>query len=316
MRLLTFFLLGVAGLKTASGCEMCATYEATRSYGEPARGLFAGVAEQFTHFGTVQEDGAKVANPSGQYLDSSISQIFAGYSLNDRFSLQLNLPVIYRAFKRPDELGGVDKGTVSGIGDASLIASYLPFYKASGDYTLSWNLLAGVKFPTGSSDRIQEEFNEVAQPVGPLSGIHGHDLTLGTGSYDGVIGTGIYGRWKRAFASGNLQYSIRSAGDFDYRYANDLTWSAGPGLFLIMKEQTTVALQFVVSGEHKGMDKFQGETAEDTGITTVFVGPQINVTLANHLSAQVGLDLPVLIENTALQTVVDYRIRAALGWRF
>src|SRR5690348_11026129 len=81
------------------GCDLCAIYSASQARGEVGRGLFGGVAEQFTHFGTVQVNGHEVSNPSAQYLDSSISQLFAGYNFNERFGLQFNLPVIYRSFK-------------------------------------------------------------------------------------------------------------------------------------------------------------------------------------------------------------------------
>jgi hypothetical protein len=32
--------------------------------------------------------------------NSSITQLVAGYTINDRFALQLNAPLIYREFKR------------------------------------------------------------------------------------------------------------------------------------------------------------------------------------------------------------------------
>src|SRR6478672_6955352 len=103
------------------GCDLCAIYAAAQARGEVGQGPFAGVAEQFTHFGTVQVDGVRVGNPSGQYLDSSISQVFAGYNFNERIGVQFNLPVIYRSYKRPDSAGGIDTGTESGIGDTSLL---------------------------------------------------------------------------------------------------------------------------------------------------------------------------------------------------
>src|SRR4051794_16042114 len=105
----------VAVAQPVFSCDLCAIYSASQARGEVGQGPFAGVAEQFTHFGTVQVDGHEVANPSGQYLNSSISQLFAGYNFNERFGLQFNLPVIYRSFKRPDDLGGIDRGTESGI---------------------------------------------------------------------------------------------------------------------------------------------------------------------------------------------------------
>jgi len=296
-------------------CDLCSVYSATQARGEVGEGLYAGLAEQFSHFATVQVDGRKVSNEAGQYLDSSISQLFAGYNLNNRFGVQFNLPVIYRSFKRPEGFE-INRGTESGIGDVSLIGNFLAYRTLTENFTFSWSVLGGIKFPTGSTDRIKEEFNEVEVPGAPESGIHGHDLTLGTGSFDGIVGTGIFTRWRRLFLTANAQYAIRSKGDFDYQFANDLTWSGGPGVYLALGHKYTLALQAVVSGEYKGTDTFQGASADDTGVTAVYLGPYLNFTWSGKLSAEVGADLPVSIDNTALQTVPDYRIRAAVNWRF
>ncbi len=67
-------LVVVAGL-TGSGlaCDRCAIYSATQAQGEAGKGPFAGLAEQFTHFGTVRVDGSEVPNEANQHFDSSIS---------------------------------------------------------------------------------------------------------------------------------------------------------------------------------------------------------------------------------------------------
>lgn len=299
----------------ASACDLCAIYSAQRTEGQAGRGFVAGVAEQFTHFGTLQRDGQKVDNPTSQYLDSSISQIFASYYFNPRLGVQFNLPVIYRSYQRPEGFE-TDRGTESGLGDVSLLGNVRLYRADRGDWTLSWNALGGVKFPTGSTDRIAEEFAEVEVPGAPESGIHGHDLTLGSGSYDGLLGTSAYVRWRRAFLSAQVQYAIRSTGDYDYRFANDLTWLGGPGVYLALDHRYSLAAQAIVSGEDKGTDTFQGSSAEDTGITTVYLGPQVNFTWGSHLSAEAAVDVPVSIGNTALQAVPDWRARAALAWHF
>ena len=69
-------------------------------------GFYAAVAEQFTHFGTVQVDGDEIANPTGQRLDSSITQFVIGYDINERFALQFNAhwATHYRV-ARPNQLG-------------------------------------------------------------------------------------------------------------------------------------------------------------------------------------------------------------------
>ena len=320
MKILSLSVLAGVVATPASACDLCSVYSAMQARGEIDKGFTVGVAEQFTHYGTLQEDGHKVPNDLDQHLDSSISQLFAGYNFTDRFGVQVNLPIIHRSFLRADDSGGIECGTESGVGDVSLVANFLAYRKATKKFTVAWTVHGGVKFPTGSSDRLQEEVDELTAPQPPPgtpeSGIHGHDLALGSGSVDGIVGTGVFARRQRLFFSANAQYSIRSKGDFDYRYADDLAWWGGPGVFLALNESYTVALQLNVSGETKGRDTFQGAKADDTGITSVFLGPQISVTWGERLSAELGADLPVSIDNTALQTVPDYRVRAAVNWRF
>jgi hypothetical protein len=150
----------------------------------------------------------------------------------------------------------------------------------------------------------------------PESGIHGHDLTLGSGSWDGIVGTSVFLRHHRFFFTGAVQYVIRSEGDYDYRFANDLIWNGGPGIYLALHERYTAALQLNCSGEHKRKDRFRGADAEDTGITAVYLGPEVRVTWRDRMSAEVGADFPVNIDNTALQIVPDYRLRASISVRF
>jgi len=296
---------------------------------------YLAVAEQFTHFGTVQIDGLEVANPTGQYLDSSITQIVAGYSFNSRFALQINVPLIYRSFERPEGFA-IDRGTESGLGDISILGKFVVFHKEIGgaatlkfddpknphivetrepDLTMSLLVIGGVKFPTGGTSRLKEEFNEVEVPGAPESGIHGHDLTLGTGSYDGVIGGQAALRYKSFFFQADTQFAARGDGAHQYNFANDLSWSAGPGYYFVRNRHTIVGLQCACSGEHKDVDRFQGRPAEDTGITAVYLGPRV-VASFGKISGELAVELPVSIDNTALQVVPDYRLHASLAIRF
>ena len=71
-----------------------------------------------------------------------------------------------------------------------------------------------------------------------------------------------------------------------------------------------------VSGESKGEDTLHGVSTDDTALTIVYLGPQIDFTWSDKLSAHLGADLPVSIESTGDQLVADYRIHAAITWRF
>lgn len=330
-----------AAVATAAACDLCGCY-APQVEARPGmdaatqsrwNGFYGAVGEQFTHFGTVLVDGRDESNPTGQYENSSITQIVGGYTINERFALQLNVPLIYREFKRPEGFA-IDRGTESGLGDISLLLKTVVFRYFSGareefedsgknpmtvehepNLTLSTVLLNGLKFPTGDSSRIKEEFNEMEIPGAPESGIHGHDLTLGTGSYDGILGQVTSVRYKNFFADVTTQFTLRGNGLHQYHFANDLSWEGGPGYYLVRNRKTIAGLQFVVSGEHKDVDRFQGQPAEDTGITSVFVGPRL-VASSGRWSAEVEVDLPVLVENTALQVVPDYRIRGGISLHF
>lgn len=299
---------------TASACDLCAIYRGTEAK-ESRPGFHVGVFEQFTHFGTLQEDGEEVANDAGQYMDSSITQVIAGYQFNQTAGVQVNVPFISRRYKRPDGFA-TDTGTVSGTGDMSLTGSYRVIDTLTPESFFYCTLIGGVKFPTGSSLRIKEELNEDAPPPGvPESGVHGHDLALGSGSWDGIIGASAMYSRERLFATASVQYAIRSQGDFQYTYADDLAWSVKPGAFLYVSHEATAAIQFSLSGETKGKDEFAGETAPDTAITSVFAGPELSFTWKETISADFEAEFPLVNDNSALQIVPDYKIKGALVWR-
>lgn len=358
MRKILHYLWWIAALfaaaATAGACDLCGCYTPQldavlpaadpSAFGQPWPAVnkrigwlshtYFALAEQFTYFGTLQLDGREVDNPTGQYLASSITQLVAGYSFTPQFALQLNLPLIYRSFERPEGFV-IDRGTESGLGDISLLGKFVLFHQERGgtsalkfddpknphfekrepDLTISALLLGGVKFPTGGTSRLKEEFNEVEVPGAPESGIHGHDLTLGSGSYDAMTGGQFSLRYKSFFFLADSQFALRSEGAHQYRFANDLSWSGGPGYYLVRNRKTIVGLQWVCSGEHKRLDRFQGNAAEDTGITSIFLGPRI-VASFGKVSGELAAELPVSIENTALQAVPDYRLRGSVAIRF
>ena len=113
-----------------------------------------------------------------------------------------------------------------------------------------------------------------------------------------------------------MQYAIRTEGAYGYQFANDWTWFGGPGVYLLLGDENTLSLQAVVSGESKGQDTISGMATDDTAITIVYLGPQLNYTWSSKLSAHVGVDFPVSIDATGDQLVPNYRVRATVTWRF
>jgi len=311
MKIFVGAILVAACAQPVLACDFCAVYSASEAQGNSGKGFFAGVAEQYTYFNTFQSDGRDQRNPDSEYINSLISQAFVGYNFNDRFGAQFNLPVIYREYGATPEGGtGRVHGSDFGLGDALLLGNLHLYKSRTTDYTFNWNALGGVKLPTGDSHHLNPAENDFA------AGIGGHDLALGSGSFDGVIGTDIFARRSKFFLTAGTQYTIRSEGDFGYQYANDLSWSGGPGVYLALKEDYTLSAQAIVSGEYKTEDTVHGVATDDTAATSVFLGPQINFTWGSELSAQLGAELPVSIRSSGDQIVPTFRIRAAVTWRF
>jgi hypothetical protein len=324
----------------ARACDLCAIHSAVLLRDEQP-GFEVGVGQQYSDFGTLQNDGDEVPNPAGERLQSSITQVVLGYNLNRYVGFQLSLPIIARNFRRLED-GRLRSGDETGVGDLSLLVKVRPYSYISTRRVLRVSLFGGLELPSGSTDRLGEELEEGAAGAarapagasrsagrgvaaahlaphtgqGEESGVHGHDLALGSGSVDGVVGGSVFAGWRRLFVSVHLQYAIRSEGDFDYRYADDFLFGGGPGAFLLLDDRYTLGLQAALAGETKGTDEQRGERVGDTGLTAVYMGPRLLFTWGHALYADVAGELPVVQNNSGLQIVPDYRIRGGLTWRF
>jgi hypothetical protein len=293
--------LAAVSTHLALACDLCSVYSAQEAQGG-GQGFYAGAAEQFTYFGKLLNGGQELP-ASGEYIDSSVSQLFLGYNFNPTFGLQFNLPIIYRSYG-----SATNSGSETGIGDASLVGNVFLYRKFTETFTFNWSALGGVKFPTGDPSWLgKPDF---------APGIGGHDLALGSGSYDALVGTGFFTRWGRWFLDGQMQYAIRTEGDFEHRYANDWTWSGGPGVYLALEHTHTLSLQAAISGETKGKDNFAGVPDNDSAETIVYLGPKIDFSWSSKLSADLGADFPVSRKNSGEQLLPEYRIHAAVIWRF
>lgn len=127
------------GLTTGRACDLCGCFTPQLNTAQQMesslfpwweRGWYGAVGEQFTRFATLQNDGTEVPNPTGQYLNSSITHLVSGYQITSRFALRINVPLIYREFKRPEGFE-IQRGTVSGLGDMSLLLKTVVFHYAS-----------------------------------------------------------------------------------------------------------------------------------------------------------------------------------------
>jgi len=308
-------LLGAGFSSAAIACDSCALYLAD---GADRPGFSLAVAHQFTRLGSVWQGDRQRGNPVDQYLDSSITQWTLGWSRGGPWHVQLTVPYISRSYVRPEH-AEIERGRVRGLGDATLAARWqVARHVTSRGDTLEFNVLGDVEFGTGDADRLGDEVgHHFHHHTGfPDSGIHGHDLALGSGSTDGLLGADA--RWQRGrgFVRGALQYKLRRPGAFDYRMADETSWETGLGYHAVLTHAHSLALQALFSAEHKGLDSLAGERQVDTGISTRYVGVRASGTIGQRFSAEAGLEIPVRIRTSELMVVPDYRVRVAAAWRF
>jgi hypothetical protein len=329
------FVLGLLP-GTTRACDFCALYTARQAQGEATEGWYAGQAWLYQHQGTLRLGGIEQANPGHQFLDSLTVQTVIGYAVNDDLTLQLNLPYHNREYRRY-EGKGLHHDVAAGWGDLSLLAKYRLWHSESTAYSMSWSGLLGVKMPTADAARLRSETaggGTGARPLGkpydnhgghdhgdddggPISAVGEHDLALGSGSWDGILGLEGYGSYHRLFVTASFQYYLRTEGAYDYRHADTFSWQGGPGYYLALEHDHTVALQLLIAGENHGNDKVAGQPLPDTRQRLWYLGPQVSVTWREHLSAELGMDWPISHDDSDYsQLATDYRCHTSLVWRF
>lgn len=336
LRLAVLFAV-VAIIPASRACELCAVYNATSASGQSQAGWLLSLSEQFIPYRTLQFDGREVSQSNPDYLDSSLTHIVPTYNFSARLGLSVNLPIVYRSFKRtelrysttgPAQLR-TERGDLLDIGDLSLIARWTAWQKSGDSYSVILNLLGGVKLPTGDTDRIRDEVKQTriyesllppSTPHDPLghsiSGIHQHDLSPGSGSVDGVFGIVLNTRWRRLFFNNQIQYYIRTEGTATYEMGDELMTSGGPGGYLLLEDGYTVSLQALVVYDTLARSTVLGRKTDYTGNTAWYLGPLVTFTLGERLSANAGIDIPLRITNNKFQNVPDYRLHAGISCRF
>ena len=336
MKLITILALGsLLSTGVMPACDLCAIYNSAR--GESSAGFVLSLSEQFVPFRTTQLDGEEVNVAHPDYVDSSITHLVPGYNFSSRVGVSLSVPVVYRSFRRTDlrysttgpPVLMTEQGDESGLGDIGLIGRWTIFQKSQMKYALIVNVLGGVKFPTGDTDRLEDEVeqSELFESLLPpgmrhdtlghsIASVHEHDLSPGSGSFDGIFGLTVNARWKRWFFNSQFQYYLRTEGDSGFQYGNELMVSGGPGAYILLNEKYTLSLQANAGYETRARDQLSGNKSDQTGLAAWYLGPQLSLTWGERFRANAGVDVSLSIANNRFQSVPDYRIHAGLSWRF
>ena len=324
---LFFVLLWVAVLSVATpafACDPCALNNASRLQGHAAGAFTFSVYEQYTNFDRAQNSD-DTYNEGDLVRGFSITQFSLAYDLTQRAGLQVTLPLITRRFDQAEH-DSFETKSDSGLGDLSLAGSYAFIDYKDSDWALIAGLTGGVKFPSGdtgvlehdaSGDEVEAQHHEEMlrhHPIGASS--EGRALSLGSGSYDYILGLDLLSRYQRYLVLANAQYTIRTEGDFEYEFADDFLSSIGSGYYFLLDHESSIAGLVSLSSENKGNDHRSGELVPVSAISNLYLGPELIMTLDEVIGAQIGIDFRVTEEDAGSTVVPTNRLRASISYRF
>jgi hypothetical protein len=325
----------LSGQGWAAACDLCSIYSADSA--RTQRGFLFTVSESYIPYETVQFNGKEVSGSNPDFRDTSITHFVPGYNFSERLGVSLNVPMVYQNFKRrelrysttpPSPVLRVERGDELDLGDLSLIGRWAFVEKLEMEWQYAATLLAGVKFPTGNTDRIADEVEQTQifesflppgtphDPLGhAISGVHQHDLSPGSGSFDGIFGLTWRSRWQRWFFNAQFQYYLRTEGESTFQYGDELMVSGGPGAYVLTGQRCTLSLQLNAGYDTMARDELLGRTSDYSGMTAWYLGPQLALSV-DRFSAVAGVDVPLHITSNGLQNVPDFRLHASFVWRF
>lgn len=314
----TTLLVGI----NAQACEFCSLYSTSELSGVRSGEISVGVSEEIISYRKTPR-GERSSKKDTEFLqDFSSTQLGIGYDISNSFSLQLAIPLLYRDFDQFHNYRGSNESE-SGIGDMSALLSYAPVQIREAEQTLIWTVLAGVKAPTGDTGDLHRSGVEevhghkfVGKHHPAFGGTDGSALSLGSGSWDTVLGTALFARQGRSFLRGSIQYALRTEGDFNYRFADVLAFDIGPGYFLYADHGLSGGVRFTLSGEYKGRDVFEGGKVNASQMRDLYVGPEVVVIMDRGLFINVGVDIPTSTVGNEALLVPELRVRAAVTYRF
>lgn len=310
-------LLLVSGAR-ARACDPCALYNVSQLHASSKGAVRLSISEQLTSY--EESDGGRRPRDGEITETYGTTLLTAQYDFTDRLGAQASVPLIYRSFDRYEEFRK-SEDSEGGLGDISLVAHYAAWQAVQPDYGVRLGFYGGVELPSGDTGSLgdiqQEEHAEhhiaARHHAAAIAG-GGRALSLGSGSFDFPLGVSFYARRERLLWFSVFQYTLRTRGSFDYEFADDIVWSAGPGYYLSLDDTSSLALLAAFSGEHKGEDELESEKVDGTDLSNLFLGPYLLFS-AGDAFGELGLELPVYRDESA-EIVPEYRLRASLGWRF
>jgi hypothetical protein len=92
--------------------------------------------------------------------------------------------------------------------------------------------------------------------------------------------------------------------------------SGGVGVFVFLEKSFTLGVQALATYDDMAPDTLAGQNQPNTGMTAIYLGPQLNLSVGFRFSLNAGVDIPIAIDNRGLQNVPGYRFHGGLSFGF
>jgi hypothetical protein len=260
--------------------------------------------------------------------------IGVAYGITHELTFSVELPYVRRDHLREGEhshVGGevineVEQlGTVSGIGDASILAKY----RFLGGEPLKFALIGGIKLPTGSTHRKSRDGERLETEHQP-----------GTGSWDPVVGAAASSDLGPVTLSASALYQFSGNGAQHTRLGDRLQGGIalshrfgeaphehhhethnhhhGDELDEHHEERPHSSWDAFVelTGEWEGRQTVAGEVEQESGGKSVWVSPGARFTSAGGWSVGAALGVPIWQRIRASHPDNDYRLSLSVGRAF
>lgn len=320
LRLGCFCLFIISISINSFACDPCSLYNVSRLLGTEKNSFTLSLSQQYTRFKSVKDELKPRDGEIGR--DFNVSQLAFAYDFLDSLGIQFTLPLIYRNFDYYERFAA-ERESEFGIGDAVISGNFTALNHKTGSLL---NLIVfnfGVKLPTGDTGSLknipdnQQNNNLIFDKHHTVSGaLGGRALALGSGSIDYIFGMSSLNRYERYLLLGNFQYSHRTQGSFNYEFGNDFVWSIGPGYYVYVSEDHTIALRGALSGEYKEKDTFNNIRVDRSQINNTYLGPEIIISVSNSLIIDTGVDFLISDRGDSSLIVPAFRVRSGISYRF
>ena len=245
------------------------------------------------------------------------------YGVTGHFTLSASLPYLHRDDLRAGEhshAGGMasntaeELGSVSGIGDASIVGQYQFAHSHEQGWGLA--LLGGIKLPTGATHRTTDEGERLETEHQP-----------GTGSWDPLLGIAGSKRWGPISLDSNVLYQLSTKGAQDTELGDRISFNAALSYKLAGSDDhhadggddhghDSWTLVLEANGEWEGRQTIAGEIEEDSGGTVIYLSPGVRFGSAHGWSAAMSVGVPVWQDIRLSHPDNSFRIIAQVGSSF